>query len=767
MTIMLPPKGSSFVFKALLAWAVGTALASILLIPSSSSAKDRKSRDLEIRTLSNRADLISGGDALVEIVLPRRTKANRVRVELNGRDITYEFATRADGRFLGLVKGLELGKNELTAAVGEAIERLTITNYPIGGPIFSGPQVQPWICQTVEGGLGPALDAQCNAPTKVEFFYRSTNPATGFLAYDPANPPSDVTTTTTDQGITVPYIVRREQGTLNRSIYSFAVLFDPSKPALPWLSPTGWNHKLFYLFEGGALPKHFQGVPISVFDSAYENVFSRAFDDLALSRGFAVATTSRDIMGNNSNSVTSAESVMMLKEHIVESLGEIRYTLSNGTSGGSLLQHLVADAYPGLVNGIQPSEALQDLWTTNTEAQDCSVLVRYFNSAPAQLWPSIAQQNTVLDNANELPGTCRGIVSKWPPYQLDDSWMNPTSTSCTAPGGTGFGPHEPWMYDPVTNPTGTRCTLQDYQVAIFGKRPDGFANAPYDNVGLQYGLNALQAGKITPEQFLDVNEKVGGRDIDWHWRPQRSTADLFALSAAYRSGQMNLGGGMATVADIDIGACAFTPTVNASLHSCFHTPSMRARLVKTNGQADNQVIMQLAPSDVSFDILDRWLEAIEADTSKDPLAVKVASNKPADAVDACWINGQKVIDAAVCAAAFPNFGNPRIGAGAPLEDEVLKCQLKALRRKDYAASFTDSQWARLQAAFPGGVCDWSKPSVGFRPAVPWLSFADGPGGRPLGPAPVSKPGGHRDDEGRNEHGPGDADGDGNEGGNDD
>ena len=753
MIIMRSAKRNSLV----LAWAVGTALSNSLLVPSTSTARDRDAFDLEIRTISNRADLISGGDALVEIVLPPRTRASSVRVELNGRDITRRFAIRADGRFVGLVQGLQLGKNRLTAAVGHRVERLTVTNHAIGGPIFSGPQVEPWICQTEEAGLGPALDAQCNAPTKVEFFYRSTNAATpGFLPYNPANPPTDVTTTTTDQGVTVPYIVRREHGTLNRSIYSFAVLFDPSKSVAPWRSPVAWNHKLYYQLEGGALPKHKQGVPINVFNSAYQNVFSRVFNDLALSRGFAIATTSRDILGNNSNTVTSAESVMMLKEHIVETLGEIRYTLSNGASGGSILQNLIAEAYPGLLNGIQPSATLQDLWSTNTEAQDCSLLVRYFTATSAQLWPDVAQQNAVMDNANELPGTCRGIVSLWPPYQLDDSWMNPTSTSCTAPGGTGFGPHEPWMYDPVTNPTGTRCTLQDYQVAIFGKRPDGFANRPYDNVGLQYGLKALQAGKITPEQFVDLNEKVGGRDIDWHWTPQRSSADRFALRAAYRSGQVNLGGGMATAAVIDIGACAPLPTVNSSLHSCFHTPSMVARLVKTNGHADNYVTMQLAPSDVSFDVLDRWLEGIEADMSSDPLAVKVVRNKPADAVAACWINGQQVTDAAACAAAFPAFGDPRIGAGAPLEDDVLKCQLKPLNRSDYNVSFTDSQWTRLQAAFPSGACDWSKPSVGFRPAVPWLSFADGPGGRRLGPPPISRPD-NRDDDDRDDHHHGDGD----------
>src|SRR6185295_4987950 len=157
---------------------------------------------LEIRALSNRADLVSGGDVLVEIVLPRHAQPRDVQVELNGRDIRHEFAVRADGRFLGLVKGLSAGKNKLVASLqGEEAQRLTITNHPIGGPVFSGPQVQPWICSTGEAGLGSPQDAQCNAPAKVTWFSRSTNPAvTGFLPYNPAAPPSDVRNTTTDQG---------------------------------------------------------------------------------------------------------------------------------------------------------------------------------------------------------------------------------------------------------------------------------------------------------------------------------------------------------------------------------------------------------------------------------------------------------------------------------------------------------------------------------------------------------------------------------------
>jgi len=60
----------------------------------------------------------------------------------------------------------------------------------------------------------------------------------------------------------------------------------------------------------------------------------------------------------------------------------------------------------------------------------------------------------------------------------------------------------------------------------------------------------------------------------------------------------------------------------------------------------------------------------------------------------------------------------RIQAGGPVAGDVLKCQLKPLNAADYLpARFSAAQLARLYAAFPDGVCDWSKPGVGQQPAV--------------------------------------------------
>lgn len=141
----------------------------------------------------------------------------------------------------------------------------------------------------------------------------------------------------------------------------------------------------------------------------------------------------------------------------------------------------------------------------------------------------------------------------------------------------------------------------------------------------------------------------------------------------------------------------------------------------------------------SFLLMDRWLTAIEADSRHLPLSQKVLRDRPVDAVDACFINGQEVTDQATCRATFPFFGDARTAAGGPLADNVMQCQLEPLNPRDYAVAFSAAQWARLRSAFPTGVCDYRRPGVDQRPSVPWLTFANGPGGEPLGPAPRSHP----------------------------
>ena len=92
---------------------------------------------LEIVTLSNRADLISGGDALVEVRVPRDVSLSRVRVKLNDKDITASFKANAAARTLrGLVTGLVEGRIGQSTARGNDPCRPSSGSELVGIPRF-------------------------------------------------------------------------------------------------------------------------------------------------------------------------------------------------------------------------------------------------------------------------------------------------------------------------------------------------------------------------------------------------------------------------------------------------------------------------------------------------------------------------------------------------------------------------------------------------------------------------------------------------------
>jgi Tannase-like family of unknown function (DUF6351) len=699
-----------------------------LAVPASASASNR----MQIVVLSGRADLVSGGEALVQIVPPSGVGARRVKVSLNGRNVTREFAVRSDRRFYGLLAGLRNGVNLLVARLpdGSGAE-IHIDNHPIGGPIFSGFQIQPWQCTTADNGLGPARDAKCDAPVKFSYMYMSKS-AMGFAAYSPATPPSDVAMTTTDQGRRVPYIVRVEEGTQDRGIYELAVLFNPKPPWTAWTPQAGWNHKLVYEFGPSCGTVHSQAGPEDV------------LDDMALSRGFMVAGSSMNVLGNNCNTVTSAEAVMMLKQRIIDRYGAIRYTIATGCSGGSIGQQVVANGYPGLVDGLLPACVFPDNWTTGVEVQDCHLLDNYFNNTSPQLWADPAQRAAV--DGHHDPSDC----AAWD--ALFASVSNP-SHGCGGPMSAD--------YNPVTNPTGCRATLQDFILPILGKRPSvewtshaeqvthGFAKSPFDNVGVQYGMKALNSGMITPAQFIDLNRKIGGTDIDDNFVAARSVADPGSLRTLYTSGQVNDGRGLKGVPIISLQDWSETHEI----HTSFHSWEMRARLDRDNGNHNNQIIWTYPASSAvagvapdalvtlkSFLLMDRWLSAMQADHTSAPLSVKVARDKPGGTVDACFtVADNEITNSSTCRQLFPRYADARIAAGGPLADDNVECHLQPPDPSSYAVSFSDAQWTEMQQIFAGGVCNWNLPGVSQQPSHPWTTFAGGPGGRPLGPPPHSTP----------------------------
>src|SRR5258705_596074 len=96
--------------------ALGLILLVVLLAASIAAAAP----GLVINVVSNRADLISGGDALVEVVVPSDINTADVRVSLNGTDVTGAFAVRENGRFMGHLDDLLVGDNDVVASVDSA-----------------------------------------------------------------------------------------------------------------------------------------------------------------------------------------------------------------------------------------------------------------------------------------------------------------------------------------------------------------------------------------------------------------------------------------------------------------------------------------------------------------------------------------------------------------------------------------------------------------------------------------------------------------------
>jgi hypothetical protein len=702
---------------------------------------------LKIQVLSTRADLVSGPDALTAIALPARTRPRSVRVRLNGHDVTREFAVRRNGRLEGLLSPLRLGRNVVVASVPHgAFAQITITDHPQSGPVFSGPQAQPWSCNPGTTGAG------CEMTPTYTYEYMPAGASNGSACtisqcasllqpYNPSNPPPPqaVATTTTDQGRTVPFIIRIETGSINRGQYQIAVLYNPAQRWQPWAPQAGWNGKLE--IPGGAScgTGHVQGTSPTVTDTH------------ALSLGFAVASDSLLNNGENCNIVTQAETAAMLKEYFVDHYGPIRYTIATGCSGGSIFQQQTNNAYPGLYQGEIVECSFPDDWSTSIEPIDCQLLLAYLDSprAAADLWTP-AEEAAVF--GGQSASNCQTWVNVYGYNKLADPSGNGSNVgpACGVPAAN--------VYNASNNPAGVRCDLQDYMVNVFGERPPrawtaperairhGFANVPYDNVGVQYGLNALMSGEITPQQFADLNAGVGGLTVDDRPQAARSAADPAAPPRLYRSGAINEYNNLAGVPIIDLRGHD-----TEEIHDDFRSYAARARLDRATGGHGNQVIW-LAPVplagdaryvDEAFDLMNRWLANIEADRSARPLPEKVLADRPPGAVDECFDGaGQPIQSQQACQTLFPPYANPRIAAGAPYSDDVMKCRLKPLRRSDYyPVQFTDSEWAELEAAFPSGVCDYSKPGIGQQGAIPWLTYQNARGrviygGKPLGPAPA-------------------------------
>ncbi|MES1928073.1 hypothetical protein SADO_02420 [Salinisphaera dokdonensis CL-ES53] len=692
--------------------------------------------------VSGDAARVTGGDMRVRVESEGETLQPEVRVLANGTELAENVTLedRGDG-LSGVISGLPLGDNrvvvEATTTDGEALSAaVDVVNHPITGPVFSGPHLTPFECRTVESDLGMPLDADCSVETRVDYFYFNQDGDRQLLA-DPYGPrPDDMAMVTTLSGDTVPYIVRVESGTINRSIYRIAVLEDPQTEG-GW-NDSSWNGRLVFRLGESTAAQYNQG------DNDFGDVFDDGASFRAITEGYGYIVSTLNINKVNVNDVVAAETMMMVKERFIETYGVPLWMVGLGGSGGAIQQILITQNYPGLMDGILPGAAFPGVFGTALAVSDCRLLNRYFTANPAG--DSVRQAFE-----GHLPGTCRN----WD-FGNGDAIVATDGSASPVCGLQQAG----LVYDPVTNPDGVRCSLYDININTLGIDPEtGFVRRPLDNVGVQYGLEALRAGTITVDEFLDVNEGVGGFDVDGNLAPARTEANLKALELAYGRGRVGSGGGGLAVTPIFHRRFYAEPA--GDIHTIYNDIQIREKLIRENGRADNQVIWlfpnpQLAllrgfgeeqaaalstlsaeVSEQQFDLMRDWLDAIVADPA--PLSAdKVVAHKPAAAVDACWRvdDGERVNEVAtfddegVCNDLYPKTPTPRIAAGGPVVDDIIKCQLQPTADFDYGtAVFTVDQQTRLNTVFPEGVCDYSGTGVGQRSVDgTWLDYSEGASG---------------------------------------
>ena len=727
--------------------------------------------------LSSPPQYVSGGDARIEVRAPAALHG-QLELWLNGRRVEPALQSERD-RMEGVVAGMLLGDNvlELRLTNGKALlDSLKLTNHPITGPMFSGPQQEPFVCTTkqldrqplVDGPSPPGYavrDAQgtttgysrhCSLEPFVTYWYRTTGDAWKELPAGAARP-ADMRTLTA-LGRTVDFVVRQERGTINRFIYSFAMLApigeDPAKPDLSL-----WNRRLQYWFQGGVGVGHSQGV-----------LHGGSMNADVLAGGTAIVHSSGNNTGTHYNLQLADETALMTKERFVERYGAPLYTYGWGGSGGAIQQYLVAQNHPGVLDAALPVQSYPDMVTQTIHVWDCELLEHYMDATDRanSKWRVTKNRSWLvgmnaeegpLGNVNDPLATTKkllGYATATGSTECTKSWRGLTPLTLNPLYGRARNSEH---YVPQSAIAAIRWTHFDDLRNIYGIDAQGGARTTFDNVGVQYGLRSLREGRITPVEFLDLNFKVGGwkhpsqmeqegfpffgLPTPWNFDPwsrrnmnlspdpetpaPRTKGDPLAMRAAYTSG-MVFDGRMPL------------PTIDhrqylereLDMHNAQQSFVLRKRVIRQMGNSDHVVIWftdtmpdvpRASQSLEAMAVMDEWMTNLRANPGK-----SIAENRPARAVDSCFDVQGKLVYAGKdawdgiidnkphgpCTQAFPIYSTSRIVAGAPFEGGIYRCARKpveaAVADGTYAPWIPDAQAiATLKKIFPEGVCDYGKP----------------------------------------------------------
>jgi hypothetical protein len=734
---------------------------------------------VKLRVLSSAPEYVSGGDARIEVRAAPGLH-DKLDLWLNGQKLDVTLTSKLD-LLEGVISGLVVGSNTLEvrhrSGHGQARDSLVLTNHPISGPMFTGPQQMPFVCTTNQGAVGrqPLVDSatppgyrvtdaagqvigysrNCSIDTFIAYSYRNSAGALRPLPADGSRP-ADMSTTTLADGRTVDFIVRREIGSINRFLYSIAMLSPmPAADTAAQDDASRWNGKLLYWFQGGVAIGHSQG-----------SVHGGSMNLDVLGQGWAIVHSSGNNTGTHYNMNIAGETAMMSKERFIERHGVPLFTVGLGGSGGAIQQYLIAQNHPGVLDGLLPVQSYPDMVTQTIHVGDCELLEHYMDATDRgnAKWRVTKNRSWLVGmNAEDgVPDQLAGLkaalgYSTAPGYsECAKAWRGLTPLAMNPLYGQAANQAQ-WV--PQSDIAAIRWTHYDDLRNVYGVDDTGAARPTWDNVGVQYGLRSLREGKITSAEFLNLNWSIGGwkhpsqmvqegfpflggfspASFDpWSRRNMnlgatadqpapRTAGDPIAMRAAYSSGHVF--GGRLEVPTLDHRQYMERELDMHNVHQSF---AVRQRVLQKMGHSDNLVVWftdttpgvpKASQTLEALAVMDRWLTNMRLAPGKG-----IVGNKPPAAVDACFdLQGQKLYaggdawsgildDGApgACTQAFPLYGTSRTVAGAPIEGGIYSCALKTVDQAVADGSY--APWApgaddvaKLKQIFPQGVCDYSRP----------------------------------------------------------
>lgn len=646
------------------------------------------------------------------------------------------------------------------------------------GPVqtlYSGPAQYPFYCMSIESGMGqPLVDNQdgygvpvyeslerkkkiigyskdCSLRTRLSYFYVSSDEEWVNVAEEELNS-SDYENPLNARWFRV------EQGTINRYVYSIImpITFDEIGNRS---AQSAWNKRLIYLFHGGS------GIGFRQGRLSGKSIFKRAKDQLL--DGYAVISSSGNKTSYHYNMLLSEDTARRVKKQFVSLYGEPLYTVGVGGSGGGLAQYLIGQNSQGILDGLLPLYSYPDMVSQTTYALDCDLLNNYytFRAQDKNRWDDWDDRR-YIEGMNSLNGMSQVVGFLQPLNQIIAGVFPsyPDGNSECIQGYFGLAsyinnPRQGFLRDYFHPSLIAKVNWSYWQdmVGLYGEDEYGIARSTWDNVGVQYGLLALNSGRISFDMFIDLNRKVGA------WKPQhemkaerlyapfgkklpiwlslwgkhnitvvderkglatRHRGSIEAMNAAYLSGQVFIGQLELPVIDI-----RHYLEDELDMHHTSASFYSRARMIAANGHADNHVIWishkDYYPVNLGFEMMHAWLMNLKQNPH-----LSVVEAKPDSVKDLCldaqgefiaigatvWDGDWNSKRDGVCSKAYPVYTNSRIQAGGTWSGDLFKCQLMPVDSANamslYAIDINTEQLTELRQVFPDGVCDYRQPDVG-------------------------------------------------------